>query len=51
MLEAEDKQKQVLLDIKTVVERLQIEILVVGAGARILVFDSRYSIYGCYEVQ
>ncbi|MDJ0616094.1 MAG: nucleotidyl transferase AbiEii/AbiGii toxin family protein [Calothrix sp. MO_192.B10] len=46
MLEAEDKQKQVLLDIKSVVSRLQLQILVVGAGARILVFDSRYNIAG-----
>lgn len=46
MLEAEDKQKQVLLDMKSVVERLKLEILIVGAGAIILVFDRRYNIEG-----
>lgn len=35
-------QKQVLLDIKTVADRLQLPLLVVGAGARILVFDNRF---------
>jgi predicted nucleotidyltransferase len=46
MLEAEDRQRQVLLDIKSVVESLQLSILIVGAGARILVFDNRYNIEG-----
>ncbi len=46
MLEAEDKQKQVLLDMKSVVERLELQILIVGAGAIILVFDRRYNIEG-----
>ncbi len=46
MLEAEDRQRQVLVDMKSVVESLQLPILIVGAGARILVFDNRYNIEG-----
>ena len=46
MLEPEDTQKQVLLDMKTIVEHLQLPILVVGAGARILIFDNRYNLEG-----
>ena len=46
MLEAENKRKQVLLDIKRIVENLRLPIVVVGAGARILIFDNRYNIDG-----
>lgn len=46
MLEAENKRKRVLLDIKSIVENLQLPIVVVGAGARILIFDNRYNIEG-----
>lgn len=42
----EDEQKQVLQDIKTIADNLQISLLLVGAGARILVFDKRYNIQG-----
>lgn len=39
-------KNQVLLDIKTVADKLQLPLLVVGAGARILVFDNRYNVEG-----
>lgn len=42
----DDKYKQVLLDIKTITERLQLPILFVGAGARIFAFDKQYNIEG-----
>lgn len=41
-----DNYKQVLLDIKTIAERLQFPILFVGAGARIFAFDNQYNIEG-----
>lgn len=40
----DSEQKQVLQDIKSITDSLQISILLVGAGARILVFDKRYNI-------
>ncbi|BAZ17003.1 hypothetical protein NIES4071_88810 [Calothrix sp. NIES-4071] len=36
MCKIEDKQKQVLLDIKRVADSLRLSIMLVGAGARIL---------------
>lgn len=46
MLEIDDKQKLVLADIKNVAESLRLDILVVGAVARIFVFDRQYNIEG-----
>jgi predicted nucleotidyltransferase len=46
MPEPQVNQRQVLLDIKTVADSLELSILIVGAGARILVFDSQYNITG-----
>jgi predicted nucleotidyltransferase len=46
MSDIEENQKQVLLDIKTVVDSLGLSILVVGAGARIIIFDNQYDITG-----
>lgn len=42
----EEQQKQVLVDLLTVAERLKLPMLVVGAGARILIFDRRYNVEG-----
>ncbi|BAZ09641.1 hypothetical protein NIES4071_14510 [Calothrix sp. NIES-4071] len=42
----DSQQKQILLDIKAIADSLQISILLVGAGARILVFDKRYNVEG-----
>lgn len=42
----EEQQKQVLLDITSIADSLRIPLLVVGAGARILVFDKRYNVEG-----
>jgi len=42
----EAQEKQVLVDILTVAARLKLPMLVVGAGARILIFDRRYNIEG-----
>ncbi len=42
----EEQQKQVLLDITLIAQSLGVPILVVGAGARILVFDKRYDVEG-----
>lgn len=42
----EEQQKQVLLDVKSITDSLQISVLLVGAGARIVVFDKRYNIQG-----
>jgi predicted nucleotidyltransferase len=46
MREADDKQRRVLIDIKTTAEGLQLPILVVGAGARIFIFDRQYNVEG-----
>ncbi|BAZ17243.1 hypothetical protein NIES4071_91210 [Calothrix sp. NIES-4071] len=42
----EEQQKLVLLDITLIADSLRIPLLVVGAGARILVFDKRYNVEG-----
>lgn len=42
----DSEQKQVLRDIKFIADSLQISILLVGAGARVLVFDKRYNVEG-----
>lgn len=42
----EEQQNLVLIDIKLIADNLQIPVVVVGAGARILVFDKRYNIEG-----
>ncbi|RUT07690.1 hypothetical protein DSM106972_019500 [Dulcicalothrix desertica PCC 7102] len=46
MCKIEDKQKQVLLDIKSIADSLQLSIMLVGAGARVLVFDNQLKIPG-----
>lgn len=46
MCEIENKQKQVLLDIKSIADSLQLSIMLVGAGARVLVFDNQFKIPG-----
>lgn len=46
MLEINDKLRLVLSDIKNISNLLKFDILVVGAGARILVFDTQYNIEG-----
>lgn len=42
----EPKDKQVLRDIKAVVDSLELPMLVVGAGARLLIFDLEYNVQG-----
>lgn len=42
----EEQEKQVLVDLLTVAARLKLPMLVVGAGARILIFDRRYNVEG-----
>jgi predicted nucleotidyltransferase len=44
MLDAKDKR--VLSDLKMIVEALDLPMLVVGAGARLLVFDRRFNLVG-----
>ncbi|MBA3921336.1 MAG: nucleotidyl transferase AbiEii/AbiGii toxin family protein [Nostocaceae cyanobacterium] len=46
MRETEDEQNRVLLDIKRLVDKLELSILIIGAGARILIFDNQYNITG-----
>ncbi|MBW4510312.1 MAG: nucleotidyl transferase AbiEii/AbiGii toxin family protein [Scytonematopsis contorta HA4267-MV1] len=46
MIQFENERKQVLLDMKTITDSLQLSVLIVGAGARILVFDSQFQISG-----
>ncbi|MGL5880248.1 MAG: hypothetical protein ACRC2V_21065 [Xenococcaceae cyanobacterium] len=40
------KDKEALTDLKLIVERLNIPLLMVGAGARLLIFDRRFNIEG-----
>ena len=42
----EKKDKEALTDLKRIVERLNIPILMLGAGARLIVFDRRFNIEG-----
>jgi hypothetical protein len=44
MLEAKDRQ--VLSDLKAVVDTLNLPMLIVGAGARLLVFDRQFNLVG-----
>jgi predicted nucleotidyltransferase len=44
ILEIHDRQRQVLTDIKNVVASLKLNILFVGAGARIFILDTQYNI-------
>ncbi len=46
MREAQEKQVQVVADLLTVAARLKLPMLLVGAGARILIFDRRYNVEG-----
>lgn len=40
------QDKRVLADLKAILDSLNLPMLVVGAGARILVFDRHYNIQG-----
>jgi predicted nucleotidyltransferase len=42
----EKKDKEALTNLKRIVERLNIPILMVGAGARLIIFDRRFNIEG-----
>jgi predicted nucleotidyltransferase len=40
------KTKQVLTDLKAIIDTLQVPMLLIGAQARLLIFDSQYKVQG-----